>query len=84
MFDLQNIYLDEDSPGSGILSATSFIIQSTDHTILQAMHVQLVFGCCMISNTPFVEYWGSIRRYNQELIYIITKKKIEIVNCTTI
>ena len=34
-FELQNNYLDEDDPWSGILVATAFSVLSTDHTTLQ-------------------------------------------------
>ena len=33
-FDLQNNYLDEDDPWSGILSATDFVVRSMYHTTL--------------------------------------------------
>ena len=51
-FNLQKSYLDEDDPWSGILEATSFSVQSTYHTMLQAITGQLVFGCDMILNKP--------------------------------
>ena len=72
MFDLQNNYLDEDDPWSGILVATYFAVQSTYHTELQATPVHIVFRRDMILNNPFMAYWGSIRlchfkkeKYNQ-------------------
>ena len=37
--------------------------------MLKAMSSQLLFGRDMILNTPFVTYWKSIMRHNQELIY---------------
>jgi hypothetical protein len=36
--------VDEDDPWSGILAATSFAVQSTYHTTLQATPAQLVLG----------------------------------------
>ena len=33
-FDLQNNYLDEDDPWSGILAATDFAVQNIYHTTL--------------------------------------------------
>ena len=38
------------------------------HTMLQATPVQLVFGCELILNNPFIEYLEYIRRLNQQLI----------------
>ena len=75
MFYLQNNYLDEDSPSSGIIGATSFMVQSTYHTTLQSMPVQLVFRRGMILSTPFIFDWGSSRRYKQELIYKNNQKE---------
>ena len=66
--DLQNNYLDEDDPWSGILAATSFEVCIMYHTTLQAISGQLVFGGDMILNTPFIEDWGAIRRLKQQLI----------------
>ena len=60
-YDLQNNYLDEDNPWSDILSATDFLVQSTYHTMLQATPGQLVIGCDMILNTPFIAYWETIK-----------------------
>ena len=50
----QKKYLDEDDPWSGIIAATNLSVHSMYHTMLQAMSGQLVFGCDMILNTPFV------------------------------
>ena len=65
MFDLQNNYLDEYDPWSGILSAADFLVQSKYHTTLQATSGQLVFGRDMILNTPLIVYWESIRLCKQ-------------------
>ena len=43
MFNLQNNNLDEDDPWLGILADTYFLVQSTFHTKLKAMPIQLVF-----------------------------------------
>ena len=51
---LKNNQLREDYTWEGILSATDFLVQSTLHTTLQAISVQLMFWCDMILNTPFV------------------------------
>ena len=68
-FELKNNYLDNDEPWSGILSATSFEVQSTHHNMLQATPGQLVFGHDMILNTPFVADWGSIRLSKHKIMY---------------
>ena len=59
--DLQNNYLDEDNPWSGILAATAFALQSMYHTILKATKDQMVFGQDKILNTPFRMDWEAIR-----------------------
>ena len=68
MFDLQNNYLDEDDPWSGILAATYSVLQSTYHTTLQATPGQLIFGRDMILNTPFIAHWEAIRLRKQKII----------------
>ena len=42
--------------------------------MLQAIPVQLVFGCDIILNTPFIADWESIMRHKEELIDWKTKK----------
>ena len=49
-FELQDNYLDEEDPWTGILAATAFAIHSTYHTTLQKTPGQLVFGRDMIFN----------------------------------
>ena len=56
-YELQNIYLDEDDPWSGILAATDFVLRSMYLTTLQVTPGQLVFGHDMILNTPFIADW---------------------------
>ena len=56
MFALQNNYLNEDDPWAGIITANDVDVQNLYHTKLQSMTIQLVFGCNMIINTPFVDY----------------------------
>ena len=51
-FNLQNNYIDEDDPWSGILAATDFAVRSTYHITLQFTPGQIVFGRDMILNTP--------------------------------
>ena len=68
MYDLQNNYLDEDDPWSGILAATAFVVQSIYHTTLQATPVRLVFGRDMILNTPFLADWEAIRLRKKKII----------------
>ena len=46
--DLQNNYLDEDDPWSGILAATDFTVHSMSHTTPQATPGQLVLVRNMI------------------------------------
>jgi hypothetical protein len=36
-FELENVYLDDNDPWKGILSATAFAMQSTFHTTLQIL-----------------------------------------------
>ena len=43
-FYLQNIYLDMDEPWSGIQAGTTFEVLKTNHTMIQAISVQLVFN----------------------------------------
>ena len=68
MYDLQNNYLDEDDPWSGILAATAFVVQSIYHTTLQATPGRLVFGRDMILNTPFLADWEAIRLRKKKII----------------
>ena len=65
MFYLQNNYLDEDDPWSGILAATAFVVQSTYYITLQATSGHLVFGRDMILNIPFITVWEAIRLRKQ-------------------
>jgi hypothetical protein len=55
-FNLEENFLDNDDPWSGILSATAFAVQSTYHTTLRAMPGQLVFGRDMILNIQHIVY----------------------------
>ena len=75
-FDLQNNYIDEGNTWSDILAATSFLVWSTYHTMLQATSIQLVFVHDMMFNTPLIYSWEYIRRKKQEIIDEITKIKI--------
>ena len=43
-FELQDNYLDEKDPWSGILQATAFAVRSTYHTTLQKTPAQLVYN----------------------------------------
>ena len=61
-FELQNKYLDEDDPWSGILAGTAFARQNTYHTKSQATPIQLVLGRDMIIDNPFNTDWEYIRR----------------------
>ena len=65
-FELQNNYLDEDDPWSGILAATDFSVRNTYHTALQAMPGKLVFRRDRIINAPFIGAWGDIRICKQK------------------
>ena len=65
-FDLQNNYLEEDDPWSGILAATAFAVQTIYHTNLQYTPVHLVFGFDMILNNPLIAYWEAIRLLKQK------------------
>ena len=69
LFDLQNNYLYEDDPWSGILAVTDFAVQSTYHTMLQSTPEQIVFGRNMVLYTPFISDWEAIRRHKQQIIY---------------
>ena len=66
MFDLQNNYLDEADPWSGILAATAFAVQSMYHTTLQATPCQTVFRRDMILNTPSIADWEAINLRNKK------------------
>ena len=78
-FDLRNNHLDEDDPWSGILAATSFMVQSMYNTTFQATPGQLVFGRGMILNIPFIEYWEAIRLLKQNIID--NNNQLENKNC---
>ena len=82
MFDLQNNYLNEDDPWAGIITDTDVDIQTFYHNKLQSMTIQLVLELSMIIKPPFVDYWGYVRRYNQELMDQNNKNKIKITNQT--
>ena len=66
-FDLQNNYLDEDDPWSGILAATAFTVQIIYHPTLQATLGQMVLGRDVILNTPFIVDWEAIRPQTQKI-----------------
>jgi hypothetical protein len=66
-FELENNYLDEDNPWTGILSATAFAIRTTYHTTLKQSPGQLVFGRDMILNIKHVANWELIRARKQKM-----------------
>ena len=65
---MQNNYLDEDDPWSGILAATDFSVRSTYHITLRYTPGHLVFGREMILNTPFIVDWEVISLRKQKII----------------
>ena len=67
-FQVQEAYLDEDDPWSGILAATMFAVRATYHTTLQATPAQLVFGRDAILNIQFEANWNFIRERKQKII----------------
>jgi len=67
-FELQENYLDEDDPWSGVLSAAAFAVRATYHTTLQKTPGQLVFGRDMILNVKHIANWEYIRQRKQKLI----------------
>jgi len=67
-FELEDIYLDEEDPWIGILSATAFAVRSTYHTTLQATPGQLVFNRDMIFNVKHVANWKAIKEWKQKKI----------------
>ena len=67
-FELENNYLDEEDPWTGILSATAFAIRTTYHTTLKKSPGQLVFGRDMILNVKHIANWEVIREQKQRLI----------------
>ena len=67
-YDLNKNYLDEDDPWLGILAATAFAVRSMYHTTVQTMPGQLVFGCDMILNTPFIAELKAVRLRKQKTI----------------
>ena len=60
-FELEDTYMDEEDPWSGILAATAFAVHSTYHTTLQATPGQLVFGRDMIFNIKHITDWELIK-----------------------
>jgi hypothetical protein len=68
-FKIENNYLDEMDPWSGILSATAFAIFSTYHTTLKALPGQLVFERDMMFNIKHVANWHAIRANKQKIIH---------------
>ena len=74
-FELQENYLDEKDPWSGILSATAFAIRSTYHTTNQATPGQLVFGRDMILNIKHVANWKAIKDRKTKMIQKNNKKE---------
>ena len=83
-FDLQNNYLDEDDPWSGILAATASAEQITYHTMLKSTPDQMVLWCDMILNTPFIADWGDIRLRKQKIIDKNNELENKILNRTSI
>ena len=67
-FELQDNYLDEKDPWSGILSAVAFAIRTTYHTTTQKSPSQLVFGRDMILNIQHTANWEYIRKRKQDKI----------------
>src|SRR5919112_1401968 len=67
-FDLEDNYLDEEDPWTGILAATAFAVRSTYHTTLKKTPGQLVFGRDMIFNIQHVANWDFIRHNKQRHI----------------
>ena len=59
-FQVQDAYLDEDDPWSGILAATMFAVRAMYHTTLQATPAQLVFSQDAILNIQFKANWNLI------------------------
>ena len=66
--ELQDSYIDEDDPWTGILSAAAFAVRSTYHTTLQKTPGQLVFGRDLMFNIKHVANWESIRKRKQDII----------------
>ena len=52
---VKNNCLDEYDPWADILAATSFVVQSTYHTTLQAIPCQLVCMHGILLNTPLID-----------------------------
>ena len=67
-FELEDNYLDQEDPWKGVLSATTFAIQSYYHTTLKKTPGQLVFRRDMIFNIKHVANWEYIRANKQKLI----------------
>ena len=74
-FELEENYLDVDKPWDSILAAAIFAVWSTYHTTLQATPGQLVFGCDMVINTPFIADWEAIKQRKQKIINKNNKKE---------
>ena len=77
-FDFKNNYLswDDYDPWSGSLSAMNFAVRGTYHTTLHSTPGQLVFGCDMILNAPFIVDWEYIRKHKPQLIHKNNKNEI--------
>ena len=59
----------------GILAAIAFSIQSTIHTTMKAMPMQVVFGCNSIMNIQHLADWRYIQSRKQDLINLNNKKE---------
>jgi len=67
-FELEENYLDEDDPWSGILSAAAFAVRTTYHTTTQASPGQLVFGRDMVLNIKHIANWKAIKDRKTKII----------------
>ena len=77
---LQNNYLDEDDPCSGIIAAIDFAVLSIYHTMLQATTAQLVFLQDMALNTTSSIDREDIKISKQQLIEKKPKTKVKTAN----
>ena len=64
-FQINNSILDLNDPWSGILSSFIFAIQSMFYTTMQAILMNLVFGCDDIMNIMFDANWHLIKTQKQ-------------------
>ena len=62
MFEVQHTSTDKEGPWSGVLAAVAFAVQATVHWTLQALPVQLLFGCDVMLNIGHMANWQCVKQ----------------------